>query len=237
MSGDTWPSQTTVKLFKKMAPEAKWRVITHGPGAPRWGSTDAERTQPNGMVVGYLEMVRRIQNRRVSSEDYPICCNARDCVGTNPFQHRTLAALNVFRAYFDGFCWKGLDYWTYTTPQGTHRSALNSYVRYGNCVGGTPRTLAAPGPHGAVATVQYEMLREGIQDCEAMLLIRRALADQKLRARIGDARAKRCDAAIEDLLDMLETGYRIGCAADYRSAVARLYAAAAEISRAVPPRR
>jgi hypothetical protein len=36
--------------------------------------------------------------------------------------------------------------------------------------------MAAPGPRGAVATVQFEMLRQGTQECEAALAIREGLA-------------------------------------------------------------
>jgi len=174
-SGDAWPSAITVNMFRRIAPYAQWRVLTHGSGCPKWGMSDHERTQPNGMVVGYLEAARRLYNRRVKLAVHPIACNARDNVGSNPFTYRGLAFVNTITTNYDGFCWKGLDYWAYTTPQGTTRSALNTYVRFGNMVGGTPRAIAAPGPRGAVTTVQLEMLRQGTQECEAALSIRENL--------------------------------------------------------------
>jgi len=234
-AGDCWPHARTIHLFKKVAPYARWRAITHGSGVPRWGKTDEERTQPNGMVVGYLELVRRITNRRPRVENHPTCCNARDCTRTDPFQYRSLPVLNTMSAGFDGFCWKGLDYWTYTTPQGTQRSALNAYVRFGNIVGSTPRTIAAPGPYGAVATVQYEILREGIQDAEAMLFIRETLNNKDLRGRLGGDLAKRCETVIEDMLCMLETGARFSPqgGGDVRRHVMRLYATATEVAAAI----
>jgi hypothetical protein len=174
-SGDAWPSAATVDLFRKVAPDVQWRALTHGGGAPKWGLSDHERTQPNGMVVGYLEIARRLVNRRVKLPDHPVACNARDKVGSDPFTYRGLACVNTIATNYDGFCWKGLDYWTYTTPEGAKRNALNTYVHFGNMVGGTPRAIAAPGPHGAVATVQFEMLRQGTQECEAALAIRENL--------------------------------------------------------------
>lgn len=173
--GDCWPDEETVAFFQKLLPGTPWRVLTHGSGAPKWGLTDFERTQPNGMVVGYVEMARRIRNKRTRLDGYPITCNARDLIRSDPFGLRSLTVTNRVNANFDGFCWKGLDYWTYPTAAGKTRSALNTYVHFGNMVGGTPRTLAGPGPEGAVSTVQLEMLRAGIQDCEAILSIRENL--------------------------------------------------------------
>jgi len=51
-SGDAWPSAITVNFFKRIAPYAQWRALTHGGGVPKWGISDHERTQPNDMVVG-----------------------------------------------------------------------------------------------------------------------------------------------------------------------------------------
>jgi len=174
-SGDTWPSRETIAMFRKIAPDVQWRVLTHGGGAPRWGVSNYERTQLNGMTVGYLEIARRIRSGRIHVPTHPVTCNARDLVRSDPFALRALPITNTISSGFDGFCWKGLDYWEYITSKGKRRSALNTYVRFGNMVGGTPRTLAAPGPKGAVPTVQYEMLRQGTQESEAALSIREGL--------------------------------------------------------------
>ncbi len=230
-SGDNWPSAETVAFFKTVAPEVSWRAITHGSGVPNWGPTDADRTQPNGMVVGYCEMVRRLVSGKGHLPDHPVCCNARDCLGTNPLSYRSLAPLNVHRARYDGFCWKGVDYWSYQTAAGTVRSALNADVRFGNIVGSTPRAMAAPGDRGAIWTAQLEMLREGVQDAEAMRVVREGLADDAVRARLGAARAAACEAAVERMLDTLETAPRLG-ACDHRSHRRAVYAAAAEVAAA-----
>ena len=234
-SGDCWVGPETVAFFQKVAPGVPWRAISHGGGVPRWGPTAADRTQPNGMVVGYCELARRITNFRHKRPDVPVACNSRDCVHTDPFQFRSLPGCNVISANFDGFCWKGMDYWTYLRPDGTRRSALNADVHFGNIVGGTPRAILQPGPNGAVATAQYEMLREGIQDCEAMILLRDAIRDAPRRAKLGEALAGRCENVLNDLLALLETGHRYAPhgGGDVRRHVDRLYAAAAEAARAL----
>jgi hypothetical protein len=45
--------------------------------------------------------------------------------------------------------------------------------------------MLAPGPDGAVATHRFENLREGVQECEARIVIERALMDATLRERLG----------------------------------------------------
>ena len=65
---------------------------------------------------------------------------------------------------------------------------------YLNCNSST----LAPAPEGAVATMRYEMLREGLQECEARVAIEQALVDPALKGRLGDDLAARCaDALLE----------------------------------------
>ncbi len=51
----------------------------------------------------------------------------------------------------------------------------------------------APAPEGAVATVHYEALREGLQECEARVAVEQAFIDPATKAKIGDL-AKEYDA-------------------------------------------
>jgi hypothetical protein len=174
-SGDTWPSDQTAAFFGKVAPGVGWRSLTHGVGSPKWGASVAKRTQPNGMVIDLLEMARRVPKFYTGSEELPVCTNSRDNVGSNPGSYLCLAGDSIVGFGYEGYCWKGIDYWPYKTETGALRSALNSYVGFGNMVGGTPRAMAVPGPAGAVATQQFEVLREATQQCEAALAIRRGL--------------------------------------------------------------
>jgi hypothetical protein len=175
-TGDMWPNKTTVDFFKKVAPWAQWRTLSHGQGAPRWSYTDEGRTQPNGFICGYYEGARLLPNNRPRVRGRPLTCNARDNVGWGPGTFRGLVGILVFREGYDGVCWKGLDYWTYTTASGTKRCPLASYSSFGNMVGGTPRAIAAPGAKGALATQQIEMMREGLQEVEALHTLHEALA-------------------------------------------------------------
>jgi hypothetical protein len=57
--------------------------------------------------------------------------------------------------------------------------------------------MLAPGPDGPVALQRYEILREGIQECEARIAIENVLTDEALKAKLGPALAKKS----QDVLD------------------------------------
>jgi hypothetical protein len=55
----------------------------------------------------------------------------------------------------------------------------------------------APGPEGPLATNRLLALNEGVQECEARIIIERALTDEALRARLDPELVKQC----QELLD------------------------------------
>ena len=61
-------------------------------------------------------------------------------------------------------------------------------------------SLLAPGPDGPVATPNYEIFREGIQECEARIFIENALTDEVLREKLGPDLADRCQTALDERL-------------------------------------
>jgi hypothetical protein len=58
-------------------------------------------------------------------------------------------------------------------------------------------SLLEAGQDGPVGTARFEILREGLQECEARIFIEQALLDDARRAELGEALATRC----QDLLD------------------------------------
>lgn len=54
-----------------------------------------------------------------------------------------------------------------------------------------------PGPEGALSTIRFELLREGVQECEARIFLEKALLDKSASDRIGSDLAKK----VQDLLD------------------------------------
>lgn len=231
-AGDAWPSERTIRFFQGIDRPVAWRVATHGSSVSRWGETEAERTQANGMVVGYANMVRRNTWRRARPADAPVSVIARDVIGTSPFDHLGIAPLAAVAANYSGFTWQGVDYWGYTGADGKRHRALAEYVGFGNIIPHRTMFVSLPGPDGAVATVQFEMLREGIQLCEAMLFLRKVLGEPASRARIGDELARRAGGAVQSTCDVLESGRRMQPhgGADVRRQIALVYAAAADVA-------
>jgi len=232
-SGDACPSPTTVKFFAKIAPDARWRVATHGGSVGHWGVSDIERTQPNGMVVGFANLVRRNIWRRVRAPQAPTCVIARDVIGDSPHDHFGIAPLAAVAAEYDGFCWQGVDYWAFGEGD-QRRGVLAKYVGFGNIVPHRPMAISVPGPDGALPTPQFEMFREGLQACEAMHFLRGVLADKARAARLDGALASRARSAVQELLDTLESGRRLWPAGtgDVQKLVANLYAVTEEVAKA-----
>ena len=88
----------------------------------------------------------------------------------------------------------GADYWKVMRDKKGKRVG-RSYERYPesswrNLV--IPEAILAPGPTGPVATTHLEALREGVQECEARIVIEQALMDKKLTARLGAELTRRC---------------------------------------------
>jgi hypothetical protein len=64
--------------------------------------------------------------------------------------------------------------------------------------------LLAPGKTGAVPTARFEVLREGLQECEARIVIDKALVSADDRTKLGPELAKKA----QDLLDQRVRGMR-----------------------------
>lgn len=104
-----------------------------------------------------------------------------------------------------------------------------------------------PGPSGALGTIRFEMLREGVQECEARIYIEKALLDKAVCAKLGEELAKRCqdllDERVRALLASMSKGGKSGdglqesttAFADgpWQERSAKLYAAAAEVAKMV----
>jgi hypothetical protein len=89
----------------------------------------------------------------------------------------------------------GAEYWKVIKDKKGKRAA-RAYERYPesdwrNLV--IPEAIMAPGPGGAVATNQMEALREGVQECEALVVIEQALLDEGSKAKLGADLVNRCE--------------------------------------------
>ena len=89
----------------------------------------------------------------------------------------------------------GADYWKVVKDK-TGRRVGRSHDRYPESTWRNlfiPEALLAPGPEGPVATDEMEAYREGVQECEARIVLEYALDDEARKAKLGEDLAKRCE--------------------------------------------
>jgi hypothetical protein len=56
------------------------------------------------------------------------------------------------------------------------------------------RNFLAPGPKGPVVTERYEMFREGVQLCETLIFLERAVMDKKINGKLAERVAEYLEA-------------------------------------------
>lgn len=229
--GDNLPNEEIVTFFKKIAPDMYWRVVTHGGSVAKWGSTPEARTQGGGgLILGYANLVRRNVTRRPLFDDCPFDVLKRDGVSSAPMDYLSMPPLGRIAAGFSGCGFLAFDSWAFPGDGDKQRGPLGAYVPFGNIhPSGGP--FVAPGPDGADPSPQLEALRQGLQITEAVLQLRAALADPQRSAGIKPDAAAQAKAAIQSLVDIMESNRRVypAGAADVWPTVRRIYQLLAEI--------
>ena len=66
--------------------------------------------------------------------------------------------------------------------------------------------LLARGEKAPVATARFEMMREGIQECEARIFIEHALTNKTLRGKLGDDLTQRCQEILDTRARFIRRG-------------------------------
>jgi hypothetical protein len=200
MITDAWPTREQVAFLSEVAPDIPWAAHAH------FGATSATVYQlgkiayqlrvwaieaPSAKsLMGWKQpdlMARYF--RALSFNDYPSAMWRQMCEFAITGDQRGVGRL-------------GGEYWEVIKDR-TGRRQGRVYARYPQSNWrnlDVYTSLLAPGPRGPAATHHYEHLREGIQECEARIVIERALADQTLKARLGEDLVRRCADALEERL-------------------------------------
>ena len=247
-ASDSKPSQATVMCWKEVAPEAKWTQQGHG-------------------LDGHYYKVRVGYNTTVWKPEWPWDPEVRRTYGwqrKDPYVahfHRDIWKLDANRQLLEsrltgerniagrqnGFGRMSADFWRVLKDKdGKLARAIQS--RYPetswaqcNC---RMTPYLAPGPEGALGSVRFEMLCEGVQECEARIFIEKALLADKGHRKIivvGEPPAETA-ARLQALLDkrtrsIIASGGNLGaqwCAASaWQDRSEQLFAAAAEVTKAL----
>jgi hypothetical protein len=196
---DRRPNKAQVEFWKQVAPQAKWAGYTHGYAG----------YVPEGAQAGFCinpDFSAAFNNRTNPvrggwSSPGPFFTSCRDFATdrSDPAAYRRLVDLSVGRANNGpslGLSQVGFDFWLVKLPEATrpirHMDPNDKlFSKHFRLVRGNPRSVTIPGPKGALATIRYEMLREGAQDAEARIVLEEALTSGRLtgplKAEVGEA--------------------------------------------------
>jgi hypothetical protein len=257
-ANDRRPDEKTIAFYKKHAPYARWAIWTHGRGDPRprggrltLGAmeighymhpycTDLVYPRDSGIMGGWDLEFREYTNPRKYIFQYSPLSQWRNLAGALTLTGGTRYRRKMHSAC--GFGNVGLDYWDLHGGRSLllkwHGNVWGNFYRHG------PRSLLAPGPDGPIGTVRLEMLREGMQECEARIAIEKALVAGKIS---GDL-AERCRALLKERIKTREKDGRFnashgarpktpdarlwGIAANWQDLTARLFDLAGEVAEA-----
>jgi hypothetical protein len=120
---------------------------------------------------------------------------------------RLMAEMNIMGDQ-RGFGRLGADFWPVIKDRkgravGTV-SARYPKTRWRNLTIAT--SILAPGPQGALSTARLEMIREGVEECEARIFVEQALLDEVSKAKLGPQLVDRAKKALEERTRAIEQG-------------------------------
>jgi len=232
---DWWPRRATVDFYKTISPYARWAIFTHGreknlrrsdrPGAVVIGP---------GMEIGYHESPYVLPGRAAWmpwERGFIRATSMRQYV-------KDSSHLLFYRLAPDVACTPetlgiariGFDYWE---AQGY--TLIGAYERWNKLFRNNPRALIAPGPQGPLATVRYQMFREGIQETEARLYIAQALHRDAMTPFLDPDLRSRCHDVIGERLAARELAahYVESASVRWHSQTERIYQVAARLQESI----
>jgi hypothetical protein len=205
IGSDANVQEQVVDFFRELAPEMTWAVFTHGYGGPPrylpWtygefpDNTVEIKPLRGGWNANPNQIVMNTVRDRHNDASLPVVFRAIADVSVGV--HRNRRSFGLARV--------GLDLWP-----------LGEGGRGGRLIGRFPENrtnrlyrhatyaMTVPGPHGALATQRFEMLREGIQDAEARIRLEQALQADTLPAELKSRVEKLLVDRAELLRDMRE---------------------------------
>jgi hypothetical protein len=218
MSEDTQPSKETAAFFNKHCPDLKWALISHmqnlplgfklgfyiGPGGGAGSLGRGWKQNPN-MPCTYLTLQRMALdvNKPVSAFRY--------------------SPINALLSGANGPGGNGLDRWV--------DKATGCYgLGWGQIMRGSPSSITAPGPDGAIPTVRYEMMRAGFCEAQAMIYVDENAANPKLPAPLAVRAKTQCDRILKTIWSI--SG---GATASWEKEIGNLYQLAAEMQAVLGP--
>ncbi|RPI63944.1 MAG: hypothetical protein EHM48_01630 [Planctomycetaceae bacterium] len=196
---DGAPDKSVTEGIKKLYPNLSWMRHAH-----------TLRKDVNGMPLAYQCLVwtpkfltgdepagKHSYGWKDSGGVYQFC-RSQDVYPT--LISRLVGEMNIAGSQ-SGFGRIGLDFWPVLADKKGKRvgtiQARYPQTSWENLDWMT-RSFVPPGPDGAMGTPRFEMMREGLQECQARIYIEKALLDPALRAKLGDELATKCQSVLDE---------------------------------------
>jgi Glycoside hydrolase 123, catalytic domain/Glycoside hydrolase 123 N-terminal domain len=240
-AGDDFiPSKTVCRLWKELLPKAGWVSYSH----------DIFSSYHGIAAVGYATTVWKPKwapppskgRLRGWNRKNLVCHFDRDSwrkpAQSQLFQLSYLASDRNITGAQRGFGRISADFWK--VLKGSHGRSYSISARYPDSSKGQLQIrmvpYLSPGPKGAISTVRLEMMREGLMECEARIIIESALLDKAACAKLSDAKTKAYQELVDEKTNWTRAGgNHIGAlkyiGSDWRGRRTRLFDAAAEVNR------
>lgn len=246
MADDTVPDKATTEFWKAILPEAKWVAQGHGikwdlNGTPIGYDTTvwnmlgvpdpAGKNSKETHGWQFPHYLRRI-GKSPANKAFQIFVagNDRD-IWKGPFEGQVVASRVKGERDIhgqSGFGRMSTDFWACLKDAKGNAQGISARYPHSNWNQLNLRQIPylAAGPDGAVPTVRFEMIREGVQECEARILIDDALIDNAKRTSLGEELAQKMQVLLDVRTRAILYDYQTG----WQQRSETLYAAAAEVA-------
>jgi len=211
-ASDQWPNKEEMTVLQEASGNLPWISHTHGGGHVGM--------KLNGLAtVAYMAYVWNVQYPQAfpMNADAPKGSNTRRMYGWKRpelyAEFRRFTALNEWplatillfpeiqiTGSQRGLGRVGADFWpVYKDQQGRRRAWI--WDRYPQSLWHSCNLMShmlVPGPAGPVASARYELMREGIQECEARIAIESVLTDKAKKAHLPVELAEQAQQLLDD---------------------------------------
>jgi hypothetical protein len=235
--------QPVVELFKGIWPEGKWTQVAHQGGGGG--------AKIHGVPLGYVMSVDGNFSPYRSklgfgNADLPLILIQHFREGSryegyfaypNSPRGNLMRLAEVSMGGNRGLGPLGVDFWNLTAeergdpPEKGAHTLESGDGHFWMCQHSTGAFLA-PGPEGPISTARFDIFREGIQACEAHVVVHKALGDEATRQRLGAPLVKRCQEALKERGPALDYHF-LSYAFDWDSLNGKLFSCAGEVTRAL----
>jgi hypothetical protein len=220
---DLGVSKAFLDDIKNFAPDFKWSRCTHPTPPP-------SMRMPNGLEIGYASDVYGgvLHHTPEQQRNYGWKWRDDEAQGVHAHWprnfmtdeaslgkiHHVMETHIVSSPYgikqygYAGLSYQGAEFWPVSVAEKSRGNTLIDRFPesiWGSIsIGNGAVAWLAPGPKGAIATVRFEVLREGIEEANVRVFIERALTDPAARGKLGEDLAARAQALLDERQKILD---------------------------------